>query len=104
MDLIKKDTERNILIFDNGGVAAVTVVEVEVIILEELMNLLLYRSIHQRMHQRNIARVLLPILIIIIAAGVTVALVIVAVVGVILEALMNIQIIMTKTNNFIIKF
>ena len=83
MDLIKKDTERNVLIFDNGGVAAVTVVEVEVIILEELMNLLLYRSIHQRMHQRNIARVLLPILAIIIAAVVTIA-----VVAVILEALM----------------
>ena len=83
MDLIKKDTERNVLIFDNGGVAAVTVVEVEVIILEELMNLLLYRSIHQRMHLRNIARVLLPILAIIIAAVVTIA-----VVAVILEALM----------------
>ena len=38
--LDKKGAERNVLIFDLDGVAAVTVVEVEVIILEELMSLL----------------------------------------------------------------
>ena len=50
--LDKKGTERNVLIFDLDGVAAVTVaeVEVEVIILEELMSLL-----HQHMHQHTYA-------------------------------------------------
>ena len=100
----KKDAEQNLLIFDLGGLATVTVAEVGVIIFDELMNLLFHGTIHQHIHQRNIARVLLPILIIIIAPGVTVALVIVAVVAVIIEALMNLKINMTKTNKFIIKF
>ena len=77
--LDKKGGERNVLIFDLGGLAAVSVAEVGVIIFEKLMNLLLHLRIHQHMHQRNIARVLLPILVIIIAA----------VVAVILGALMN---------------